>query len=43
MAERMLHMLEPENWTSDVDPETSAPVSILPSARGARQRRARDL
>jgi hypothetical protein len=28
MAERMLHMLERENWTSDADPETGAPVTV---------------
>lgn len=31
MAERMLHMLEPQNWTSDVHPETGAPVSVYNS------------
>lgn len=31
MAERMLHMLEPENWTSDVHPETGAPVVVYNS------------
>lgn len=28
MAERMLHMLEPANWSSDVHPETGAPVIV---------------